>query len=64
LWQGIIYSLLGRKEAAAEHFETYQSLVPDEFPQRMFLDDVVLEAKTKSREWFQEECQAESSYKK
>ncbi|KAI5588070.1 hypothetical protein POPTR_005G085700v4 [Populus trichocarpa] len=64
LCQGIIYSLLGRKEAAAEHFETYQSLVPDEFPQRMFLDDVVLEAKTKSREWFQEECQAESSYKK
>ncbi|KAG6773628.1 hypothetical protein POTOM_020920 [Populus tomentosa] len=64
LCQGIIYSLLGRKEAAAEHFETYQSLVPDEFPQRIFLDDVVLEAKTKSREWFQEEFQPEFSYKK
>ncbi|KAG5245273.1 protein SLOW GREEN [Salix suchowensis] len=49
LCQGIIYSLLGRNEAAAEQFETYQSLVPDEFPQRIFLDDVVLEAKTKPR---------------
>ncbi|KAJ6419566.1 hypothetical protein OIU84_029634 [Salix udensis] len=64
LCQGIIYSLLDRKEEAAEQFETYRSLVPGEFPQRIFLDDVVLEAKTKSRERFQKEFQAEFSYRK
>jgi hypothetical protein len=64
LWQGIIYSLLDRKEEAAEQFETYRSLVPEEFPQRIFLDDVVLEAKTKSRERFRKEFQAEFSYRK
>ncbi|XP_061949051.1 protein SLOW GREEN 1, chloroplastic-like isoform X3 [Populus nigra] len=64
LCQGIIYSLLDRKEEAAEQFETYRSLVPEEFPQRIFLDDVVLEAKTKSRERFQKEFQAEFSYRK
>jgi len=55
---------LDRKEEAAEQFETYRSLVPEEFPQRIFLDDVVLEAKTKSRERFQKEFQAEFSYRK
>ncbi|XP_011025582.1 PREDICTED: uncharacterized protein LOC105126414 isoform X2 [Populus euphratica] len=64
LCQGIIYSLLDRKEEAAEQFETYRSLVPEEFPQRIFLDDVVLEAKTKSRERFQKEFQAAFSYRK
>ncbi|CAK7337804.1 unnamed protein product [Dovyalis caffra] len=64
LCQGIIYSLLDRKEEAAEQFETYRSLVPEEFPQRIFLDDVVLEAKTKSRERFQKEFQAEFTHRK
>ncbi|KAJ4953671.1 hypothetical protein NE237_030503 [Protea cynaroides] len=40
LCQGIIYSLQGKKEEAQEQFETYRSLVPEEFPQRGFLDDV------------------------
>ncbi|OMP02573.1 Tetratricopeptide-like helical [Corchorus olitorius] len=64
LCQGIIYSLLDKKEEAAEQFEIYQSLVPEEFPQRCFLDDVVLAAKSKSREWLQKEFEAEFSSKK
>ncbi|XP_007048154.2 PREDICTED: protein SLOW GREEN 1, chloroplastic [Theobroma cacao] len=64
LCQGIIYSLLDKKKEAAEQFEIYQSLVPEEFPQRCFLDDVVLAAKTKSHEWLQKEFEAEFSYKK
>ncbi|KAM7514272.1 hypothetical protein LguiA_003855 [Lonicera macranthoides] len=50
LCQGIIYSLLDKKEEAENQFETYRSLVPEEFPQRGFLDDVVLAAKTESRQ--------------
>ncbi|XVF15032.1 hypothetical protein REPUB_Repub09cG0114500 [Reevesia pubescens] len=64
LCQGIIYSLLDKKKEAAEQFEIYQSLVPEEFPQRGFLDDVVLEAKIKSRKWLQKEFEDEFSYKK
>lgn len=48
--QGIIYSLLDKKKEADEQFETYRSLVPQEFPQRGFLDDVMIAAKTESRE--------------
>ncbi|XP_022963050.1 protein SLOW GREEN 1, chloroplastic isoform X1 [Cucurbita moschata] len=62
--QGIIYSLLDRKEEAAEQFETYRALVPDEFPQREFMDDVMLSATTATREQFQKEFDAEFSYKK
>uniref|UniRef100_A0A7N0U0T1 Uncharacterized protein n=1 Tax=Kalanchoe fedtschenkoi TaxID=63787 RepID=A0A7N0U0T1_KALFE len=50
LCQGIILSLLNRKEEAEQQFNTYRTLVPEEFPQRRFLDDIVFEAKTKSRE--------------
>ncbi|XP_021602252.1 protein SLOW GREEN 1, chloroplastic isoform X2 [Manihot esculenta] len=64
LVKGIIYSLLDRKNEAAERFETYKSLVPEEFPQRGFLDDVVLAAKTESQEQFQEEFETEFSYRK
>ncbi|KAK7350848.1 hypothetical protein VNO77_09847 [Canavalia gladiata] len=55
LCQGIIYSLLNKEEEAARQFETYQSLVPEEFPQRGFLDDVALAAKGTTREQFQKE---------
>ncbi|KAI3725667.1 hypothetical protein L1987_65459 [Smallanthus sonchifolius] len=50
LCQGIIYSLLDKKEEAEEQFLTYRSLLPDEFPQRGFLEDVVLAAKTEIRQ--------------
>lgn len=61
LCQGIVYSLLDRKEEAKEMFEIYQSLVPEEFPQRQFLDDVVLAAKTESGQQLQKEFKAEFS---
>ncbi|XP_038880966.1 protein SLOW GREEN 1, chloroplastic [Benincasa hispida] len=64
LCQGIIYSLLDKKKEAAEQFEAYRALVPDEFPQREFIDDVVLAAMTASREQFQKEFDAEFMHKK
>ncbi|KAI5324252.1 PREDICTED: SLOW GREEN 1 [Prunus dulcis] len=64
LCQGIIYSLLDQKKEAAEQFETYRALAPEEFPQRGFLDDVVLAAKTKSGKQFQNEFDAEFSNRK
>ncbi|KAJ1429749.1 Tetratricopeptide-like helical domain superfamily [Sesbania bispinosa] len=64
LCQGIIYSLLDRKEEAAQQFETYQTLVPEEFPQRGFLDDVALAAKRTSKEQFQKEFRDQFSYRK
>lgn len=64
LCQGIVYSLLDKKKEAEEQFETYRSLVPKEFPQRGFLDDVVLAAKTESRQQLEEEFGAEYSHKK
>lgn len=62
--QGIIYSLLGKKEEAAQQFETYQALVPEEFPQRGFIDDVAIAAKRTSREQFQKEFRDQFSYRK
>ncbi|CAA0839190.1 Tetratricopeptide repeat (TPR)-like superfamily protein [Striga hermonthica] len=50
LCQGLVYSLLEKTEEAEENFEIYRSLVPDEFPQRGFLDDVVLAAKIDSKQ--------------
>ncbi|KAL6952991.1 hypothetical protein U1Q18_040904 [Sarracenia purpurea var. burkii] len=64
LCQGIIYSLLDKKKEAEEQFETYRSLVSEEFPQRGFLDDVVLAAKTSSRQQLDDEFKTEFSYKK
>lgn len=55
--QGIIYSLLDKKQEAEEQFMTYRSLVPEEYPQRNFLDDVVIAAKAESREKLKEEVQ-------
>ncbi|XP_059624387.1 protein SLOW GREEN 1, chloroplastic [Cornus florida] len=64
LCQGIIYSLLDKKKEAEEQFEIYRSLVPEEFPERGFLDDVVLAAKRESREKLEKDFKAEFSYKK
>ncbi|XP_057417093.1 protein SLOW GREEN 1, chloroplastic isoform X2 [Lotus japonicus] len=62
--QGIIYSLLDQKEEAARQFEIYQTLVPEEFPQRGFLDDIALTAQRTSREQFQKELGDQFSYRK
>ncbi|KAK4366832.1 hypothetical protein RND71_014712 [Anisodus tanguticus] len=63
LCQGIVYSLLDKKKEADEQFEIYRSLVPEEFPQRGFLDDVVLAAKTETREQLEKEFKNEFSCK-
>lgn len=55
---------MDKKKEAAEQFATYQALVPDEFPQREFIDDVMLSATTASREQFQKEFDAEFTHKK
>ncbi|KFK30511.1 hypothetical protein AALP_AA7G271400 [Arabis alpina] len=53
LCQGIVYGLMDKKEEAAKQFEIYWSLVPEEFPQKGFLDDVAMAAQAKSRERLQ-----------
>ncbi|KAH6810366.1 hypothetical protein C2S51_024128 [Perilla frutescens var. frutescens] len=58
LCQGIVYSLLDKKKEADENFEIYHSLVPEEFPQRGFLDDVVLAAKTESKQKLEKDIQS------
>ncbi|KAK2391049.1 protein SLOW GREEN 1, chloroplastic [Trifolium repens] len=55
LCQGIIYSLLDKKEEAAQQFETYEALAPKEFPQKGFLGDITLAAKGTSRVQFPKE---------
>ncbi|KAK6150534.1 hypothetical protein DH2020_015466 [Rehmannia glutinosa] len=58
LCQGIVYSLLEKRKEAEENFEIYRSLVPEEFPQRGFLDDVVLAAKSDSKQQLEKELQS------
>ncbi|KAL6227882.1 hypothetical protein ACLB2K_001837 [Fragaria x ananassa] len=64
LCQGIIYSLLDQKKEAAEKFEIYRALVPEEVSQKGFLDDVVLAAKMKPGEQLQKEFDADFSSQK
>ncbi|CAL5204268.1 unnamed protein product [Lathyrus oleraceus] len=64
LCQGIIFSLLDKKEEAAKQFETYQALVPQEFPQKGFLDDITLAAKGTSQVQFQKEFRNQFSNQK
>ncbi|KAL9245693.1 hypothetical protein vseg_019316 [Gypsophila vaccaria] len=63
LCQGIIYSLQDKKKEADEQFEIYRNLVPEEFPQRGFLEDVVLAAKNESREQLEKEFKVHFSSK-
>ncbi|GAB2254205.1 hypothetical protein Droror1_Dr00022014 [Drosera rotundifolia] len=46
LLEGIIYSLQGKEKEAEDFFNIFQSLVPEDFPERGYLDDIILEAKT------------------
>uniref|UniRef100_A0ACD5TKM5 Uncharacterized protein n=1 Tax=Avena sativa TaxID=4498 RepID=A0ACD5TKM5_AVESA len=55
LCQGIVYALLDRKEEADEQFDTYRSLVPDEFPDRSFINEVIVSAKTESKDRLQKD---------
>lgn len=64
VFQGIVYSLMDKKEEADQQFEIYWSLVPEEFPQKGFLDDVALAAQAKSRERLQNTFKAKFTHGK
>ncbi|PUZ71046.1 hypothetical protein GQ55_2G283400 [Panicum hallii var. hallii] len=55
LCQGIVYALLDRKEDADKQLDIYRSLVPDEFPDKSFISDVILAAKMESDDRIQKE---------
>ncbi|KAK1693628.1 hypothetical protein QYE76_010325 [Lolium multiflorum] len=59
LCQGIVYALLDKKEEADEQFDTYRSLVPDEFPDKSFINDVILSAKMESKDRLQKDFRSE-----
>ena len=48
-----MYALLDRKEDADKQFDIYRSLVPDEFPDKSFINDVILAAKMESDDQIQ-----------
>lgn len=62
--QGIVYALLDRKEDADMQFDVYKSLVPDEFPDKSFISDVILAARTESHDRLQKEFDSEFQAKK
>uniref|UniRef100_A0A0E0KZ90 Uncharacterized protein n=1 Tax=Oryza punctata TaxID=4537 RepID=A0A0E0KZ90_ORYPU len=64
LCQGIVYALLDRKEEADELFDTYRSLVPDEFPDKSFISDVIQAARVESKDRLQKEFGSEFLSKK
>jgi regulator of sirC expression with transglutaminase-like and TPR domain len=64
LCQGIVYALLDRKEDADKQFDIYRSLVPDEFPDNIFINDVILAAKMESDDRIQKEFGSEFLSKK
>ncbi|CAN6326887.1 unnamed protein product [Urochloa humidicola] len=64
LCQGIVYALLDRKEDADKQFDIYRSLVPDEFPDKSFINDVILAARMESNDRLQKEFGSEFLSKK
>ncbi|CAD6272646.1 unnamed protein product [Miscanthus lutarioriparius] len=64
LCQGIVYALLDRKEDADKQFDIYRSLVPDEFPDKSFISDVILAARMESHDQLQKEFESEFQTKK
>ncbi|XP_037457723.1 protein SLOW GREEN 1, chloroplastic-like [Triticum dicoccoides] len=64
LCQGIVYALLDKKEEADEQFDVYRSLVPDEFPDKSFINDVILSAKEESKDRLQKDFRSEYLSKK
>ncbi|CAL4895400.1 unnamed protein product [Urochloa decumbens] len=64
LCQGIVYALLDRKDDADKQFDIYRSLVPDEFPDKSFINDVILAARMESNDRIQKEFGSEFLSKK
>jgi hypothetical protein len=62
--QGIVYALLDKKEEADELFDTYRSLVPDEFPDKSFISDVIQAARVESKDRLQKDFGSEFLSKK
>lgn len=54
LCQGIVYSVLDKKDEAEQQFEKYRKLVPEDFEMRGLLDEVMLSAKKESRKVYEE----------
>ncbi|KAJ0977879.1 hypothetical protein J5N97_013353 [Dioscorea zingiberensis] len=48
LYQGIIYSQMGKNKEADEQYAIYYTLVYDEFPQKRFIDSIIRDAKNKA----------------
>lgn len=59
-----MYALLDRKEDADRQFDIHGSLVPDEFPDKSFINDVILAAKMESNDRVQKEFGSEFLSKK
>ncbi|KAL6897835.1 hypothetical protein ACP4OV_006794 [Aristida adscensionis] len=55
LCQGIVYALLDKKQDADVQFDIYRSLVPDEFPDKSFINDVIHAARMESQDRLQKE---------
>lgn len=47
--QGLVYSLLNQKEDAEKAFLKYRRRCPKTFPERGYLDDLMIGAKTEAR---------------
>ncbi|KAH9311257.1 hypothetical protein KI387_026292, partial [Taxus chinensis] len=54
LCQGILYSILGKKDKAEERFQIYRSRVPKHFPRHEFLDGVMMKAMTEGHKRYEE----------
>lgn len=54
LCQGIVYSVLDKKDEAEQQFEKYRKLVPEDFEMRGLLDEVMWSAKTESHKLYKE----------
>eukprot|EP01018_Ginkgo_biloba_P026044 Gb_00754 [translate_table: standard] len=65
LWQGIIYNILEKEDEADKQFEKYQKLVSKKVPNKELLDNLFLDAKTRSDQQDKEENgEAESLVKR
>ncbi|CAD6245542.1 unnamed protein product [Miscanthus lutarioriparius] len=64
LCQGIVYALFDRKEDADKQFDIYRGLVPDKFPYKSFISDVILAARMESHDRLQKEFESEFQTKK
>ncbi|CAM6119366.1 unnamed protein product [Calypogeia fissa] len=63
LCQGLVYSIIGEEAEAEKYFRRYRKLCPKDLQQRGFLDELMLRAKTESKE-LHERVEKEEQLKK